>query len=116
MPMSLGTENNRQEYTREDLIKPFLNYFDQSSSSIKTLLSVSDTLDALFPEQKRQEKDISKAKEALGDLSKLFTELEIREIVTDIDLLVSNWLDELERILFEGQTLLELLHEKGGQL
>jgi len=50
----------------------------------------------------------------LGELAKEFTELELKEIVTDVDFIVESWLDDFERDLFKGKTMKELLHEKGG--
>jgi hypothetical protein len=68
----------------------------------------------MFPEQKRQDKDLVNTKEVLGKLSELFTDLQLKEIITDVDFMVENWLNQFEQGIFEGKTLKELLHEKGG--
>lgn len=101
---------------RDHFLKPFYQEFDQSASKLKNQFSVSETLDLMFPEQKRQDRDLAKAKEALGEPSSEFTDAQIREIVTDIDYLVTSWLDDFERSIFDGQTLKELVPEKGGLL
>ena len=114
--MSLGLELYHNQLPREQFIAPFIQIFDQQASKFKSQLSITETLDGMFPEQKRQDKDIARVKEALGDLSKEFNEVELKEIATDIDFLVATWLDDFEKTLFDGQTLREVLHEKGGIL
>lgn len=76
--------------------------------------SISESLDAIFPEQKFQDKQIQKAKETLGKLTKEFTESQLKDVVTEIQFLADCWLDDFERKTFGGLTLQELLHEKGG--
>jgi hypothetical protein len=72
------------------------------------------TLDQMFPEQKREEKRIKKAKEALGILAHEISRVELKRVVAEVEYLTEIWLDELERSIFDGLTLRELLHEKGG--
>jgi hypothetical protein len=112
--MSLELEPFQQEFTQKEFIKPFVQIFDQSASNFKKNLSINESLDVMFPEQKHQDKDLTKTKEVLGKLSKSFTDLQLKEIITDIDFLVENWLDQFEQEIFEGKTLKKLLHEKGG--
>jgi hypothetical protein len=112
--MNVELEQFKQEFTEEEVVKPFAQIFNQSASSYKKNFSVSESLDAMFPEQKRQDREVFKTKEILGKLSDWFTDLQLKEIVTDIDFLVESWLDEFEREKFEGKTLKELLHEKEG--
>lgn len=83
---------------------------------MKAQFSLSQSLDVMFPEQKRQDKELSKVREALGELASQFSDAEIREIIADMDYLVTQWLDDFERTLFDGQALKELIHEKGGLL
>lgn len=112
--MKVVMEQFKQEFTEEEVVKPFIQTFNQSASNYKKEISVSESLDAMFPEQKHQDREVAKTKEILGKLADSFTELQLKEIVTDIDFLVEGWLDEFEREKFGGKTLKELLHEKGG--
>lgn len=114
MPMSLELLHIQQAFTRQEIARPFIQVFDQSALKLKQNLTLSESLDVMFPEQKHQDKDLVKAKECLGKLAEAFTELQLKEIITDTDFLVEHWLDDFERELFSGQTLKELLHEKGG--
>ncbi len=75
---------------------------------------IKKSLDQLFPEQQYDDKDIQKVKEILGPLTKKFTDPELRDIVAETQFLISSWLDDFEREIFNGLTLNELLHEKGG--
>ncbi len=72
------------------------------------------SLNNLFPEQLYEEKNTKKAKEILGNLTDVLTEEDCRDITTTIQFLAISWLDEFEQSIFNGQTLQELLHEKGG--
>jgi len=112
--MSLELEQFQQVFTREEIVKPFAQVFDKSANNFKKNHSIIESLDVMFPEQKHQDKDLIKTKEVLGELSESFTDLQLKEIITDVDFLVENWLDEFEQEIFEGKTLKELLHEKGG--
>ena len=71
------------------------------------------SLDDFFPEQ-RYDKKIQKAKEILGPLCNAFTSDQLTDIVTEIQYLCESWLDDYERNVFDGKTLKELLHERGG--
>lgn len=75
---------------------------------------IETTLESMFPEQSYEEKDIKQAKEILGDLATEFTPQELKYELIKIQFLVESWLDEFERNTFQGKTLRELLHEKGG--
>lgn len=114
--MSLVSNPPPQAFSRQELIQPFFQSFDQSAAQLKKQFSITESLDIMFPEQKRQDRDLVKAKEALGELVNELSVAQIKEIVTDIDYLVTSWLDDFERTIFEGKTLKELLHEKGGLL
>lgn len=110
--MNVETGQFKQEYT--EVIKPFVQVFNQPTQNHNKEVSISESLDVMFPEQKRQDREIAKTKEILGKLADLFTTSQLKEIVTDIDFLVESWLDEFERKKFGGKILKELLHEKGG--
>ena len=72
------------------------------------------SLDNLFPEQQYEDKDIQKVKEILGTKAKDFTDAQIRDIAAETQFLIGSWLDDFERGIFDGLSLNELLHEKGG--
>ena len=112
--MSLELEQFQQVFTRGEIIKPFVQMFDKSANNFKKNLSIIESLDIIFPEQKRQDKDLVNTKEVLGKLSESFSDLQLKELITDVDFLVGNWLDQFEQGIFEGKTLKELLYEKGG--
>ena len=80
----------------------------------KSLPSVKQSLDELFPEQERMNKQVRQAKSILGDIAKEFSTSELQDIVSEIQFLTDSWLDNYEREIFDGLTLNELLHEKGG--
>ena len=73
--------------------------------------SVEQQLDALFPEQRHEDKTVKRTKEILGDLAKEFGNEEIQVIATEVQYLCETWLDVFERSVFKGQTLNELLNE-----
>ena len=72
------------------------------------------SLEALFPEQEYEEKAIKKTKEILGIKASQFAPEQLRDVVAEVQYLAMSWLDDFERGIFEGKTLMELLHEKGG--
>jgi hypothetical protein len=76
--------------------------------------TITQTLDKLFPEQEREDKDIKEAREILSLLSKEFDDQQIKDLITEIQFLTESWLDDFERLIFKGLTLQELFHEKGG--
>lgn len=75
---------------------------------------LEESLGALFPEQEYSDKDFQKTKEILGPLAKDLTTAELRDVIAETQYLISSWLDDFERDIFNGLTLNELLHEKGG--
>lgn len=87
-------------------------YTVQSSAPISQ--TISKSMDVLFPEQKHEDRDLQKAKDILGDVAKEFTTEQLKDALTEIQFLCESWLDDFEREVFNGLTLQELLHEKGG--
>ncbi|HYM65160.1 MAG TPA: hypothetical protein VES68_01600 [Candidatus Sulfotelmatobacter sp.] len=73
------------------------------------------SLDELFPEQKIEEKKLQEAKKILGTLSYELTPAQLNEAIIEIEFLSESWLNDFERSIFNGLTLQELLHEKGGR-
>lgn len=76
--------------------------------------SFQESLDHLFPEQKREERDIRQAKEVLGPIAAEFSNEHLKDVIIEVRYLAESWLDDFERDIFGGKTLNELLHEKGG--
>jgi len=76
--------------------------------------SISQSLDQLFPEQQVEDKKLQEARKILGETANKFTKEQLKDVITEVQYLVSTWLDEYERDLFDGLTLNEFLHEKGG--
>lgn len=76
--------------------------------------STIQTLDKLFPEQEREEKNIKKTKQILGQLSEQFDDQQIKDLIAEVQFLTDSWLDDFERSIFNGLTLQEFFHEKGG--
>lgn len=81
---------------------------------ITTSKTLSQSLNELFPEQQYEDKAVQRAKDILGDLVDNFTQQELKELVAQVQYLAESWLDDFEREVFNGLTLKELLHEKGG--
>ncbi len=95
-----------------DIVTPKAKTASKSSESITP--SLRQSLDELFPEQGYDDKDFQKAKELLGNLTNELTLEQLKGTVIEIQYLAQSWLDELERDIFKGLTLKEVLHEKGG--
>lgn len=114
--------NNQHQITREEILLPLANVLETTTpnfthSSLKPLqanIAVTQSLNELFPEQEIADKNLKKAKEILGDLAKNFSDSELKDVVAQVEYLVESWLDDFERDIFDGQTLRELLHERGG--
>jgi hypothetical protein len=76
--------------------------------------TITQSLDKLFPEQEREDKDIKEVREILCLLSKEFDNQQIKDLIAEVQFLTESWLDDFERSIFKGLTLQELFHEKGG--
>lgn len=106
----------------EEMVAPVVRVMEQISVpdfSVTTLqektASIAKTLDELFPEQERDNKDLKLAKQTLKDLAWELSPEELKIVVSEVQFLCESWLDDFERSIFNGQTLRELLHEKGGK-
>lgn len=55
--------------------------------------------------------DIEKAKLILGDAVKKMNDDQLKDACVEMRYLVETWLDDYERLIFEGKTLRELLGE-----
>ena len=76
--------------------------------------SLSASLRDLFPEQQYEEKTVQKAKQILGEIAGQLSPEELTCTVAEVQYLAETWLNDFERQIFNGLTLKELLHEKGG--
>ena len=65
-------------------------------------------------DRKYEDKKIQQVKQTLGDIATTLSNDYLRDIATEVQFLSETWLDEFEREIFNGLTLNELLHEKGG--
>jgi len=122
--ISMDTQAFEQErLIKEDTyIQPLKEVLDEitpksmdiTNKSLSESSSFKESLDNLFPEQKYQENDIQEARKILRDTAVEFSEDQLKESINEAKFLVETWLDDFEREIFEGLTLQELLHEKGG--
>ncbi len=113
--MSLGLDQYQRVPSKQDIVQPALQVIDRYDPNFGQARSTKDTLDLMFPEQIREEKDLLKVKTILGDLSTSISNQELKDVITEVQFLADSWLDDFERSIFKGVTLQELLHEKGGR-
>lgn len=109
--------NQSQIVKEEKIVAPLAEVLNTTTSTVNSTIasnSFSKSLDELFPEQQHQEKNIKLAKDTLGALADSFTPEQLYEVITEFQYLGESWLDDYERTIFNGKTLVELLHEKGG--
>lgn len=120
MPTMESVIGRNQIITEQRILHPVTQVFEDVTAKAivpKPLIitqSTAKTIQELFPEQEYEEKNIQRAKEVLGELSKQFSKTEMRDLVAQVEYLAESWLDEFERDIFSGKTLNELLHERGG--
>lgn len=120
--LQLFQDKKQLVVTEDQIITPLVEVLDtitpktnnKSSSSQETAKTLRKSLDELFPEQEYEEKQIKRTKEVLGSAGEQLAEAQIRDIASEVKFLTSTWLDDFERSIFEGLTLQEMLHEKGG--
>lgn len=115
MPMSLELAHIQQQYTRQEFVQPYLQPVGQPTYKYNSPPTISQSLEAIFPEQKQADKRIKLAKDALGSLASQLSETEIQDLISEVEYLTETWLDEYERNIFGGLTLQELLHQKGAK-
>lgn len=115
-----ASEQQSLLYTQEQIVKPAVEVLNnvtitpQEYKPPGITSGLNQALDDLFPEQQYDERDIQKAKEILGMKANEFTEVELKETISEIKYLAESWLDDFERKIFKKKTLNEMLHEKGG--
>lgn len=120
MPTMISELEQHHTTTDQTLLLPVARVFEEVTarpvSKVPSSLSPSTTasIQELFPEQEYEERNFQKAKQILGELANNFSQSELRDIVAQVEYLAESWLDDFERDIFEGKTLNEVLHEKGG--
>ncbi len=77
------------------------------------LKPISNALEASAICQPVEEKRILEARKILGALAENLSSEAIQDVLSETKFLTDSWLDDFERLIFEGKTLLEILHEKG---
>ena len=85
-----------------------LPLFEYRNSEKPITQDIERTLNSIFPQQP----EITKAERSrgiLGELSRDFTDAELRNIVSDFEYLSTQWIDKFEREIFSGITLSEIL-------
>lgn len=95
--LPLFHEAIQQEITYSQVIKP-----------------VSKVIEAAITKPEPEEKEIQEVRKILGSAADGLSTQQIKNIITEIQFLVTTWLDEYEQSIFKGKTLAEVLHEKGG--
>lgn len=81
----------------------------------KPTQDLKKSLDDLFPEQQYEEKNMQQAKQILGAIADKFSNEQMQSLVSEILYLTESWLDDFERETYNGLTLKEFLHERGGK-
>lgn len=102
------------QITEEKIVAPLAEVLKTTPISTHPSQSLTKSLDDLFPEQAHEEKAMKRAKEVLGSVGETLIDEQLRDIVSEVQFLVTTWLDDFEKSIFKGLTLRELLHERGG--
>ncbi len=68
-------------------------------------------LSSLFPE-KHEETELLKARRIMGQEISNLSDEELRAALTQFQFLLTNWLDEFEKTVFDNKTLLQVLKEE----
>lgn len=86
-----------------------------STSSTSRMPQLFEPLEKAFTEilpQTAEENAVSKIRRILGTKAHDLSDEQIHCISTEFLFLINNWLDELEKDIFNGMTLKEVLNEK----
>lgn len=121
--MSTQVFEQQRLITEEQITSPLIKVINDATPKIpntpqklpKESPSLKKSLEDLFPEQAYEDKKIQQAKKSLGPLANEFTPEQLKDTITEIQFLAESWLDDFERSIFDGHTLQEMLHERGGR-
>lgn len=83
--------------------------FKNVTNSLQASQGVYDQINQNFQGQNEKIKVTQEAREILGEASNNLSDQEVYELVTEMQFLVENWLEEYEKNVFDGKTLNELL-------
>jgi len=120
MPTMVNALEHGQLLKTETILQPVTQVFEDITSAPNDRKlnnissSTSRSIQEIFPEQEYDDKNIQKAKAILGDLANSFSKDDLRDVVAQVEYLAESWLDDFERDVFNGKTLNELLHDRGG--
>ncbi len=93
-------------------INPHVTNVTQSPlSSSHPLAPLEKALQDILP-QNTEENTVVKTRRILGEKAKSLSDEQIECAVTEFQFLITNWLDEFEKDIFNGMTLKEVLNEK----
>ncbi len=67
-----------------------------------------NSINSLFPTPAEENK-IQQARSILKDIGKSQTDEQIQTAISEFEFLIYEWLDEYEKLMFEGKTLKDLL-------
>ncbi len=67
-----------------------------------------DKLNQLFTDQEREQKAIREARDILGTDAENLTDAQIADLANEVQFLVDSWLEEFEKSVFDGKTLIEV--------
>jgi hypothetical protein len=116
----INAQENCQILNPETILQPVTRVFEDVTNTSNNQRSpnisqaTAKTIQEMFPEQEFEDKSIQKAKIILGDLATEFSKEDLRDLVAQVEYLAESWLDDFERDVFNGKTLNELLHDRGG--
>ena len=89
--------------TLTSVIKPSIPNIALETNELRYLLN------NLVPEESEVDKEVNQAIEILGDRLQGFTSFQIKTILSEVQYLVDCWLEDYERTIFNGITLIEYL-------
>lgn len=70
---------------------------------------VYDQVNQYFNQQDEQAKTVSEARGILAESAKDLTDEQVYDLVNEVQYLVDSWLEEYEKDIFNGKTLIELI-------
>jgi hypothetical protein len=105
---------NPQNFENVSDLPLFHTAFQHEISFPQVIKPISKALEAVVIKPEPENKEILEVRRMLGEAGADLSTQEIKDMLTEIQFLVTSWLDEYEQAIFKGQTLAEVLHEKGS--